>query len=120
MKPSKYLNDPVLSGIVDKIAEGTLTRAAAAESLGISVATFNSRLTRAKLSEKLKPLRKYDGDHLFKPDPVKSAAYQAAIEQVRNTPASLRRGAITKAAKDFGVNPVVLGRKLKPTEGEQE
>lgn len=110
MKQSKYLNDPVLKDLVKKIATGGLTREEAARTLGVTVGTFNSRLIRAKLSEQLRPLRKYDGDHLFKPDPDKAKVYEEAVAYAKANP----RVKLTKVHQRFpDLSYQVLARKVR-------
>ena len=86
MTISKYINDPALIKLVDQIIAGEMTRKDAAETLGISVATFNTRLTRAKMIDRLKPTIRYDGPNQFKPDPVKAAVYEQALAYAKAHP----------------------------------
>jgi len=117
MKQSKYLNDPVLKELVEKIAAGDMTREEAAGALGVTVGTFNSRLIRAKLSEQLRPLRKYDGDHLFKPDPDKAKAYEEAIAYAKAHP----RMMLTKVHQLFpSLSYQMLARKVKAAAQEEQ
>jgi hypothetical protein len=79
MITSKYATDPDFVAAVAKVASREATRQQAAESLGISLAVFNVRLSRSKLNLVLKDTRDYSGDHLYKPDNVKAEAYNEAV-----------------------------------------
>lgn len=86
MKPSKYLNDPQMLRLVEAMESGELTREQAANKAGVSLATFTSQLRRGKHLERLKAVRRYDGDHLFKPDPDKAAVYDKAVGEALANP----------------------------------
>ena len=81
MKTSKYLNDPQTLQLVEAMESGQMTREQAAAQAGVSLATFTSQLRRGKHLERLRSVRRYDGDHLFKPDPDKAIAYDKAIAE---------------------------------------
>lgn len=117
MRTSKYTNDPALSSLVDRIVSRELTRKQAAETLGISVETFNSRLARAKMIERLKPHRDYTGDHLFKPDPDKVKAYEDAVAYAFAHP-RISVAAVHRKYPDLSYQ--MLARKVKAAYAKRE
>lgn len=76
---SKYLRSEKFMSAVGRIETGEWTRATAAEHLGTSVASLNVRLSRAGLLQRLKGVRNYSGEHLFKPNPDKASDYASAV-----------------------------------------
>lgn len=114
MKQSIYVNHTPTLQQVALIESGKSTRSQAAEALGISVGTLNSRLTRAKLVGRLKgtrpPVTAEQAKHHFKPDHDKAKVYEEAVAIAMSRP----RLKVNKLQAMFpSLSYQMLARKVK-------
>lgn len=86
MRTSKYINDPETLAQVERMERGECTRMQAAETLGISISSMNTRLARGGFLERLKGTRDYSGSNLFKPNPDKAKVYSEAVAEALLSP----------------------------------
>ena len=116
-KISKYVNDPVLTALVDRIASGEIDRNAAAAEIGVGINTFNSRLGRAKLLDRLAHTRCAKSPSLYRgpgEGSPKAVGYAQAVQR------ALALGSATRAYKELpDLNYQVLCRKVRAAKAEE-
>ena len=107
-------HEPTLQQVA-LLERGEITRQQAAEALGIDVGNLNTRLCRTGFNKRLKAVRKYSGDHLFKADPDKAKAYEAAVAVILSTPKAKVKA--LHAQKFPELSYQILARKVKAARG---
>ena len=100
--PSKHAKDPELLAQVELILEKKITRTQAAESMGITISSLNSRLASSGLNKQLKHVRRFVNSI-----PDRDADYVEAVQY------ALRYGATASNKKFSGLSYQVLCRKVR-------